>query len=208
MKIRILFSLFAIVWIGLLIRVFHLAIQSNEYYEALSEKNSIKAELTAPVRGEILDRNLEPVAINELGFKIALAPHLTEGKNTTKLDREIAYLMSKIPTLDPEKMAKTYKQHDSYYNHSYIDVVDFIPHETMIPLYALMNLRETIKISPSPKRLYPYGPVGSHIIGYVAKANQKEIDADPSLQLIAARWTASAELFVILKIRISCIGKR
>lgn len=184
MKIKIIFTLFAMVWIGLVVRVFHLAVQSNDYYENLSENNSIKTELSAPVRGEILDRTLDPVAINELGFKIALAPHLTHGKDTRKLDAEIAYLLSMIPTLDAKKMSKTYIMQDSYYNHSFIDVVDFIPHETIIPLYSLMNLRETIKISPSPKRLYPYGPVGSHLIGYVAKANQKEIDADPSLQLL------------------------
>lgn len=184
MKIRIVLAFFIIVWIGLLVRVFHLAVQSNDYYENLSENNSIKTELSAPVRGEILDRSLEPIAINELGFKIALAPHLTKGKDTTLLDQEIAYLLSMIPTLDAVKMAKIYKQQDSYYNHAFIDVVDFIPHETVIPLYSLMNLRDTIKISPSPKRLYPYGSVASHLIGYVAKANQKEIDADPSLQLL------------------------
>lgn len=184
MKIRIIFTLFAVVWIGLVVRVFHLAVQSNDYYENLSENNSIKTELSAPVRGEILDRTLDPVAINELGFKIALAPHLTHGNDTRRLDAEIAYLLSMIPTLDAKKMAKAYMMQDSYYNHSFIDVVDFVPHETIIPLYALMNLRETIKISPSPKRLYPYGPVGSHLIGYVAKANQKEIDTDPSLQLL------------------------
>lgn len=184
MKIKILIALFGMVWIGLVVRVFHLSVQSNEYYETLSENNSIKSELSAPVRGEILDRNLEPIAINELGFKIALAPHLTKGKDTTLLDAEIAYLMSKIPTLDPQKIAKIYKQQDSYYNHAFIDVVDFVPHETIIPLYSLMNLRETIKISPSPKRLYPHGSVGSHLIGYVSKANQKEIDKDPTLQLI------------------------
>ncbi|MDD5160038.1 MAG: penicillin-binding protein 2 [Sulfuricurvum sp.] len=184
MKIRIIFSLFAVVWIGLVVRVFHLAVQSNDYYENLSENNSIKTELSAPVRGEILDRTLDPIAINELGFKIALAPHLTHGKDTRLLDTEIAYLLSMIPTLDAKKIAKAYIMQDSYYNHTFIDVVDFIPHETIIPLYSLMNLRETIKISPSPKRLYPYGPVGSHLIGYVAKANQKEIDSDPSLQLL------------------------
>jgi penicillin-binding protein 2 len=47
-----------------------------------------------------------------------------------------------------------------------------------------MNLRETIKISPSPKRLYPYGDSAAHIIGYVAKANQKEVDNDPILKLL------------------------
>ncbi|MGZ8548689.1 MAG: penicillin-binding protein 2, partial [Sulfuricurvum sp.] len=100
------------------------------------------------------------------------------------LDIEIAYLLSMIPTLDGKKIAKTYKQQDSYYNHTFIDVVDFIPHETMIPLYALMNLHENIQISPSPKRLYPYGNVGSHLIGYVAKANQKEIEGNSLLQLL------------------------
>lgn len=184
MKIKILLTLFTIIWIGLIVRVFHLAIQSNEYYENLSENNSIKTEFSAPVRGEILDRNLEPIAINELGFKIALAPHLTKGKDTHLLDQEIAYLRSMIPTLDGAKIAKAYKMEDSYYNHSFIDVVDFIPHETIIPLYSLMNLRDTIRISPSPKRLYPHGMIGAHLIGYVAKANQKEINTDPSLQLL------------------------
>lgn len=184
MKIKILLTLFTIIWIGLIVRVFHLSVQSNDYYESLSENNSIKSELTPPVRGEILDRNNEPIAINELGFKIAFAPHLTKGKDRTLLDKEIAYIVSMIPSLDPQKIAKTYIQEDSYYNHSFIDVVDFIPHETIIPIYSLLNLRGTIKISPSPKRLYPYGSIGAHVIGYVAKANQKEIDADPSLKLL------------------------
>lgn len=186
MKIKLLLSIFIVIWIGLLVRVFHLAVQSNDYYENLSENNSIKTEFSAPVRGEILDRSLEPIAINELGFKIALAPHLTKGKDTSRLDAEIVYLTSMIPTLDGDKIRKIYKMQDSYYNHTFIDVVDFIPHETIIPLYSLMNLRETIKISPSPKRLYPYGAIASHLIGYVSKANQKEIDEDPSLQLLGS----------------------
>lgn len=184
MKFKLLLILFTLVWTSLIVRVYHLSIQSNEHYETLAQNNSIKTEFSSPVRGEILDRNLEPIAINELGFKIALAPHLTKGKDTLLLDQEIAYLMSMIPTLDAKKMVKLYKQQDSYYNHTFIDVAEFIPHETMMPLYSLMNLRETIKISPSPKRLYPYGNSASHLIGYVSKANQKEVDKDPILKLL------------------------
>ncbi|HEX5710582.1 MAG TPA: penicillin-binding protein 2 [Sulfuricurvum sp.] len=184
MKIKLLIAFFIVLWIGLIIRVFDLSVKSNEHYEALSQNNSIKTELSPPVRGEILDRNLEPIAINELGFKISLAPGLTKGKDTRLLDEEIVYLLQMIPTLDGKKIAKIYKQQDSYYNHSYIDVVEFIPHEVMIPIYALMNLRESIKISPSPKRLYPYASSASHIIGYVAKANQKEIEGNALLQLL------------------------
>lgn len=184
MKLKILLTFFILIWISLIVRVFHLSVQSNEHYEILSQRNSLKTELSPPVRGEILDRNQEPIAINELGFKIAIAPHLTKGKDIHLLEAEIAYLTTMIPTLDGKKIAKTYKQQDSYYNHAFIDVVDFIPHETMIPLYALMNLRENIQISPSPKRLYPYGNVASHLIGYVAKANQKEVEGNSLLQLL------------------------
>jgi penicillin-binding protein 2 len=184
MKFKIILTLFVLAWISLIVRVYHLAVQSNEHYEILSQNNSIKTEYSPPVRGEILDRNLEPIAINELGFKIALAPNLMHGKDSTRLDQEITYLLSMIPTLDAKKMVKAYKLQDSYYNHSFIDVVEFVPHETMIPLYSLMNLRETIKISPSPKRLYPYGDSAAHIIGYVAKANQKEVDKQPILKLL------------------------
>lgn len=184
MKIKILLTFFIIAWLSLLIRVFDLSVRSNEHYEILSQNNSIKTELSPPVRGEILDRRLEPIAINELGFKISLAPHLTKGKDIHLLENEVAYLCKVIPTLDAKKIIKSYKQEDSYYNHNFIDVVDFVPHETIIPLYALMNLRETIKVSPSPKRLYPYGNVASHLIGYVAKANQKEVENKPLLQLL------------------------
>jgi penicillin-binding protein 2 len=184
MKFKIILTLFTLIWISLIVRVYHLAVQSNDHYETLAQNNSIKTEYSSPVRGEILDRNLEPIAINELGFKISLAPHLMHGKDTTLLDKEIVYLLSMIPTLDAKKIRKAYKLQDSYYNHSFIDVVEFVPHETMIPLYSLMNLRETIKISPSPKRLYPYGNSAAHIIGYVAKANQKEVDKEPSLKLL------------------------
>ncbi len=184
MKIKLLITFFLVLWTALIVRVFDLSVQSNEHYETLSQNNSIKSELSPPVRGEILDRNLEPIAINELGFKISLAPHLTKGKDDTLLNTEIAYLLHMIPTLDAAKIAKAYKMQDSYYNHSYVDVVEFIPHDVMIPLYALMNLRESIKISPSPKRLYPYASSASHIIGYVSKANQKEVEGNSLLQLL------------------------
>lgn len=195
MKLHILLSFFVLSWIALIIRVFALSVESNQHYEMLSQNNSIKTELSPPVRGEILDRNLEPIAINELGFKISLAPHLTKGDDIHRLNEEIHYLLSMIPSLDAKKIAKVYKQEDSYYNHNFIDVVEFIPHETMIPLYALMSLRETIKISPSPKRLYPYGKTASHLIGYVAKANQKEVENNPLLQLLGHVGKTGAEKY-------------
>ena len=184
MRIKIILSIFIIAWLSLIVRVFYLAIQHNDYYEDLSDKNTIKTELIAPVRGEILDRHDNPVAINKLGFKIEVAPHLGTDKNMPILDEELDTLVKYIPSLDKEEMKKEYLKNDSYYNQDYIEVADFISYKDIMPVYSILNLRENLHIISAPKRYYPYGKTASHVIGYVSNANQKDIDRDPLLSII------------------------
>ncbi|MBU0633011.1 penicillin-binding protein 2 [bacterium] len=184
MKLKIILFFFAVAWVSLIVRVFYLAIQHNDYYEDLSDKNTIKTELISPVRGEILDRNNNPIAINKLGFKIEIAPHLSSEKNMYLLDDELDALVKNIPLLDKEKMKKEYMKNDSYYNQNYIEVASFISYKDIMPVYSILNLRENIHIISAPKRFYPYNDTASHIIGYVSNANQNDIDRDPLLSII------------------------
>ena len=184
MRAKLIITIFVAVWLSLLVRIFYLSIQSNNYYETLSDNNTIKTELVAPVRGDILDRTGKPIAINKLGFKIQLAPHLTRGSDSSKLEREADAIIALLPWIDREDLLKTYRAKDSYYNHHEIDVIDFVSYEDVLPVYSKLTLRENVKVVPAPKRYYPYGPVAAHIIGYVAKANQKEIDRNPELKLV------------------------
>jgi penicillin-binding protein 2 len=184
MKIKFIIFLFSVVWMGLIVRVFFLSVESNSYYEMLSEQNTIKNEQISPVRGEIVDRHNKPIAINKLGFKIQLAPHLRSKKNITQFNEEIEHLISLLPMINKEKIIKNYKKKDSYYNHNFIDVVAFIPYKDILPVYTQLNLRKNLRIIPAPKRFYPYQDIGAHIIGYVSRANRKDIDQDNMLELI------------------------
>ena len=184
MKIKFIIVLFSIVWIGIIVRVFFLAVQSNVHYEKLSHRNTIKNEKIAPVRGTIVDRNNRPIAINKLGFKIQLAPHLRSKKSIDIFNEEIHTITSLLPKLDREKILKNYIKKDSFYNHNYIDIVHFIPYEDILSVYTVLSLRKNIKIIPAPKRYYPYKNVGAHIIGYVSRANKKDVDKDSLLELI------------------------
>ena len=184
MKIKFILVLFALVWLALITRVFFLAIESNTYYEKLSLNNTIKVEKIAPVRGEIEDVKHRPIAINKLGFKIQLKPHLTQKKNMDIFENEIEEIISLLPILNKEKMIKLYKKHDSYYNHEFITIVDFISYEDVMPIYTLLNLRENIKIISAPKRFYPFENIAAHTIGYVSRANEKDIKKDNILKLI------------------------
>ncbi|MCK4738117.1 MAG: penicillin-binding protein 2, partial [Sulfurimonas sp.] len=184
MKIKFIISIFISIWLALIVRVFFLSVESNTYYEKLSYNNTIKTEDISPVRGEIVDIKNRPIAINKLGFKIQLAPHLRQKKNIAIFNTEIDMLLKLLPKLNKKKIIKNYKKADSYYNHNYIDIVDFVSYEEIMPVYSLLNLREKINIVSSPKRYYPYEDVGAHVIGYVSRANKKDIEKDKLLGLI------------------------
>jgi penicillin-binding protein 2 len=178
MRIKFILAVFAIIWLSLLIRVYNISIQSNDYYDALANRNTIKTKYIAPIRGEILDRNKKPLAINKLGFRIKFTPHLSRKSKVKILEEEIDLLVKYIPALKKEELLKTYKEKDSYYNHKPIEVVNFIGYEDILPVYSRLNLREHLILEPAPKRYYPYKELSAHILGYVAKADKKAVDKD------------------------------
>ncbi len=184
MKVKFIILLFASVWLALIVRVFFLAVESNNYYSQLSINNTIRHEKIAPVRGEIFDVKNRPVAINKLGFKIQLAPHLLTKKHKNEFEEEVALLTKLLPSLHKKKIIKNYRKKDSFYNYNFIDVVQFIPYKEMMPVYSILNLRENIKIVPAQKRYYPYKNIAAHMIGHVARVNKKDIDKNPLLKLI------------------------
>ncbi len=195
MRTRLLITVFTIVWLSLLIRVFYLSIQSNTYYETLSSHNTIKTELIAPIRGEIHDRNNQPIAINRLGFSIKLQPHLKHTDSSAELDETIDLLVSYLPELNATKIRKRYLNNDSYYNHNDIRVVDFISYEKIMPVYSLLNLHDHIKVIPSPTRYYPYNDLAAHVIGYVAKANKQDIERDELAKLTGSTGKNGVEKY-------------
>ncbi len=195
MRTRLLISFFFIIWISLLIRVFYLSVQSNTYYTTLSSHNTIKTEMIAPIRGEIHDRNNQPVAINKLGFSIKLQPHLKKKGEKNELDKTIELLVSYLPELNATKIRKRYIRNDSYYNHNDIRVVDFISYEKIMPVYSPLHLDDHILVIPAPKRHYPYNNMAAHIIGYVAKANKKDIERDELARLIGSTGKSGVEKY-------------
>ncbi len=179
---------FVIIWLILIARIYFISIKSNKYYEELAKQNTIKVEKLNPVRGVILDRNGEPLAVNKLGFSIKIKPHLSYKTKIEILDKELDNIINIFPTLSKEKLSKdklkkNYIKKDSPYNHKFITIIDFISHQDMLPHYSKLILNENLEIAPSTKRFYPNKSVASHLIGYVSKANDKEFSESETTKL-------------------------
>lgn len=183
MKTKTLMALFFLVWIVLLVRIYYLSIKSNTYYEEIAKRNAIKVENIVPLRGSIKDVNGTALSVNKLGFSIGIKPHLSYKSKREFLDEQIDFIVSFFKDQDREKLKKRYLKKDSPYGHDYVQVVDFISYKDIIPKYSMISLNQNIKIIPSSKRFYPYGSLASHVLGYVAKANLKEVREDDIVKL-------------------------
>lgn len=176
MRMRFVVGFILLFFVFLLSRVYYLSIKSNVYYEELAKQNAIKTQYLAPTRGQIADRNGNPLAINDVGFSISIKPYLSiKRSNQGKLEKELKQLNYFFPDLNTTKLTQIYKRNDSYYNQDFIKIVDFIPSLEMMKHYSELNLNDNIRIDAAVQRKYPFGKLASHIIGYVGKADLQDI---------------------------------
>lgn len=192
MRLKFVFIFVLLFLSVLLIRIYYLAIRSNEYYEKIAEANIIKTEYIAPTRGQIFDRNKKPLAINRLGFKVLLAPHIRDEK---VLDEEISALVLAFDDINATKIKEIYKRNNSSYNHEFIEVIDFLDYNQTAKSISSLNIRDNIKIQASSLRHYPYDSLASHIIGYVGKSNAKDIEKDELTKLTGFAGKTGIEAF-------------
>ncbi|WP_411710130.1 penicillin-binding protein 2 [Helicobacter marmotae] len=173
-KVFILFMI--IIWSIICIRLFIVNVINSQYYEKLARNNTFKTEVLLPMRGLIMDRNGEPLAINELGFSISLIPKI---RNKAIIDKEVQRIVSYLPFLDKEKLIYIYQKNNHVYNHAPVELVNFVPYIQMLKVYAHLKRSPYVVIAANSKRFYPNESTASHVIGYVAKANEKDMQNNP-----------------------------
>lgn len=163
-RFKIIFIFFILIWFILLVRIFQISVGHGEHYEALAKQNIVKKEWIRPIRGEIVDRNGNPLAVNQIGFSINVAPHL----NQKQLHETIDFIVSKFD-FDKTKLLEKYKNLNSYYNHEFIELQEFVEYETMMPHISLFERKLNMKIMPATLRSYPLDDAAAHIVGYVGR---------------------------------------
>lgn len=174
-RFKILFCIFAVIILAIIVKLYILSVGRYDYYNSLSVENTIKTETLVPIRGQILDRNNTPLAINELGFTLFLKTRL----NDLALQTELDLIKLHIVDADIELLKNKYKQFNSIYRRIPVNLIDFIPYSQMQVIHSSLIQSKNIIISPTTKRYYPNSTSASHIIGYIGASDVKDIYLDP-----------------------------
>ncbi len=193
MKYKFILILMIAIWIMLVIRLYDISIKSNYYYERLAKENVEQKSSIKPTRGEIFDRNGKVLASNTIGFSLSIKPHLK--MDSSDFNKTIDLIGNSFKNLDIKLLKKVYKKKNSAYNHKYIKVIDFIPYYDMINVYPELSIDPNIKVEAATKRVYPYGKYTAHIIGYIGKANKKEVSKDKVVKEVGKIGKAGLEKY-------------
>ena len=159
-------SLFTVVgW-----RLFNIQINESDKYKTLSKNNQIDVEIIYPLRGKILDKNNKVLVENKKVFDVYLIPENTKDVNVTLNE------LSKILKIDFSKKRKILELSKKAKKFEKIKILENIDWNTLEKIEANKFKTQGIFISQDFMRIYKYNNIFSHILGYINKPNQGEMD--------------------------------
>ena len=159
----------AVIFTGIIIRLFSLQISDSKKYLTLSDKNRLREWRLPPVRGQFLDYFNKVIAGNLKVYQLHVIPEQVEN---------FKYLMLRLKEIlninDKEfnKIIKRRKQQKSWET---LVVSENLSWEQFAKINYFLHDLTGAKPVLSISRDYPYDETYTHVIGYVSEASEKDL---------------------------------
>src|SRR5688572_25150992 len=152
----------------LLARFFFLQVMQHDHYRSKAEDNRISIVPIAPNRGLILDRNGVVLARNYSGYTLEIFPRRVRSVEAT-IDE-----ISELIEITPRDRARFKRLTVEARNPESLPIRTRLSDEEVAKFAANRFRYEGVEIKARLFRQYPYGEVGSHVIGYMGRINQAD----------------------------------
>ena len=159
-------------------RLYYLQVVKAEDYRVLSDDNRFNFNITIPSRGRILDRFGENLAVNSQDYRVVMVPEQVKDVDAT-LKRVSEVLPLNDKTI--KRIKKDIREHAGFVP---ILIDDHLDWKTFSALN--LNIPDLPGVIPEvgEGRFYPNEGIFAHTLGYVGRANPRDVqkDDDPMLR--------------------------
>jgi len=162
--------LMALGFAAIVARLFVLQVGQGESWYSLSESNRIRVSRVAPTRGVIYDRNGDPLVDNRSSFDVVVTPE--DAKDLEATIQQVSEFLGAEPPTMAQVLAAA-RQRPAYEATVIYRDVDF--DRVVVPLETHRLEWPGVSLELGPLRTYPYGPLASHLLGYVGEVSQTEL---------------------------------
>ncbi|MDE2310508.1 MAG: penicillin-binding protein 2, partial [Betaproteobacteria bacterium] len=170
-RLRLVLSLgFVLVMLfTLLARFVYLQVVKHGHYQTMAENNRISVVPIVPNRGLILDRNGVVLAHNYSGYTLEITPSKAGDLEAT-IDR-----LAQLVEIQPKHRKRFRKLLAESHNFETLPIRNRLSDEE-VARFAAQSYRFTgVEIKARLFREYPYNEQTSHLIGYIGRINESDI---------------------------------
>ncbi len=159
-----------LVFAGLISRLFQLQIMEHERFEVAAAENGVRLDLAPPQRGRILDRFGRPLAAHRQAGRVSFVREQAED-----LPRLMAELAKHIE-ISPERQARLIRDSRRQASFQPVTVKSELSYEDFSRLSVLAPSLPGLQVEMAATRSYPRGRDFAHVLGYVAKASETDLE--------------------------------
>ena len=157
-----------VAFVLLLGRFVFLQVVQHDHYRAKAEDNRISIVPIPPNRGLITDRNGVVVARNYSGYTLEIFPRRVKSVEAT-IDE-----LSELIEVTPKDRARFKRLTVETRNPESLPIRTRLTDEEVAKFAANRFRYDGVEIKARLFRQYPYGDVGSHVIGYMGRINKDD----------------------------------
>jgi penicillin-binding protein 2 len=155
---------------GLFARFFYLQVVQHKHYQTLAETNRIAIVPIVPNRGVVTDRNGVVLAQSYSGYTLEITP-----SRIKNLDETIDAL-SGIVDVQPRDRKRFRKLLEESKNFESLPLRTRLSDEE-VARFAVHRYRfPGVEIKARLFRQYPFAEVASHVVGYIGRINDKDVE--------------------------------
>ncbi|HEY2819308.1 MAG TPA: penicillin-binding protein 2 [Casimicrobiaceae bacterium] len=155
---------------GLFARFFYLQVVQHKHYQTLAETNRIAIVPIVPNRGVVTDRNGIVLAQSYSGYTLEITP-----SRIKNLDETIDAL-SGIVDVQPRDRKRFRKLLEESRNFESLPLRTRLSDEE-VARFAVHRYRfPGVEIKARLFRQYPFAEVASHVVGYIGRINDKDVE--------------------------------
>ena len=165
------FVVVAVCLVGLAGWYFKLQVLDHDEYATRSEANRIRPRPVVPGRGTIYDRNGKLLAENVPAFRLDVTPDKV--KDPAKLIADLRAIIE----LTPEDITRFEATRKATRGFRPITLKLRVSEEEMARFAVDRWRYPGVELVPYLTRRYPYGDLFAHVVGYVGRIDEKDLEA-------------------------------
>jgi penicillin-binding protein 2 len=160
---------FVLVFICLFAQLWFLTVLEFDYYQNLAERNRVRILPQIAPRGLIHDREGRVLVDNVYGFNLLLFRD-----ELSDLEATFQFLMDGMDITE-EVLRERLKAAGSYSIYQPVVLKENLSMEETAYLLARQSEHPEVEILTQPRRIYRYGSLAAHVVGYVSEISQHQL---------------------------------